>query len=458
MHPSSRRHLSLFLATLSLAGVADLHAQTVLAWGSNGSGMPWGNNGTWDLSSPLWTADGGANYQAWPVAGANDTAVFGNTNDPNFYSGAQFTVTVSGALTAAGLRFTSQSYAINISGAGNSLTLATNTAFAPRIDVVDPAISGYPNAVINGALAGTSGVNFGGNGMLGLSGNNTLTGGLNINGLTVVLYANPGALASSNTLTMGGAVSDGGNNGGSGTFIYDGSSATASTSQTLSALQISSGDNTVQTNWNSSTSIALAFGSQTRAANATISYYLNGGTNGTDNKINLTSQAPGFIDTGSFFTTGGSGDYAWKDSGGFLRAIAYNTDAGTATTGTTTSIAPGVNSYFQITGNVTGQTTATLKTLRISGARTMTLTSGATLTVSGLLKAGGNSGTITGGSGIQAAAGDTLIVRADASNDVLTITTPIVANGDERLRQERSRQRGLQRREHLHRRDLHQRR
>ena len=425
-----------FLAALSAAGTAKLHAQTALTWGPNGSGTPVGGPATWDLSSNFWTPDGGVTYQAWPSSGANSIAVFA-TPDPATFSGSTTDVTLSGNITTAGLRFNTLSYNLIVSGAGNTLTLATNTAFAPRIDVAYPASTNVSTATISGPLAGTSGLNVGGYGTLTLTGNNTLTGGININGATLDISAGPGALVSSNTLTMGGAVTDGGNNGGGGTFIYDNINArSASSSQTLSAIQVSSGDNTVEANWNGVQTIALTFGSQSRAANATVNYYINlatVGVNGTDGKINLTSQATGFIDTGTFvngtvnFTP--TSDYAWKDSSGFLRPITYGTDPGTATTAGGTSITPGANSYFQMTGNVTAQTTATLKTLRISGNKTLALTSGATLTLSGLLKVGGNATTISGGTGLQAALNDTMIVRTDASNDVININTPILANG-----------------------------
>jgi len=335
-YSSFRSYLVALLATLPVAGAAKLHAQTALTWGPNGSGTPVGGSATWDLSSAFWTSDGGTTYQAWPVAGANDVAVFASP-DPSIFLGATTNVTISGAVTTAGLRFNTSSYNLVISGAGNSLTLATNTAFAPRIDVAYPASTSINTAIISGPIAGTSGLNVGGYGTLLLAGNNPLTGGINVNGATLDIAAGPGALISSNTLTMGGAVADGGNNGGGGTFIYDNLNATsAPSSQTLSALQVVSGDNTVEANWNGSQSISLAFGNQTRAANATINYYINLatiGTNGTDGKINLTSHGAGFIDAGTFvngnvnFTP--TADYAWKDSSGFLRPINYGTDSGT---------------------------------------------------------------------------------------------------------------------------------
>lgn len=410
-------------------------AQTVKYWSPGGTGTSLGGPGTWDLSGNSWTTDS-MNYQAWASPGADDLAVFGAPGDPSFDWSQTTNVNVSGAITAAGLRFEALTYSLNISGAGNSLTLATNTGFAPRIDVTYPSVS----ATINGPLSGTSGATFGGAGTVSLAGINTITGGININGATVKLLSNTGSLASSNTLTMGATVADGGSIGGGGAFRYDNIGATGATTQTLNAIQLISGDSTVQTTWNGSAFLSLTFGSQTRAVGATVNYLadlITFGTNGTDSKINITAQPTGFIDQGTFFysTFDVDGGYAWKDSAGFLRAINYGVDAGTATTGATTKIVPGANQHFQITGNVSAQDSITIKTLKIKGARTMTLATGATLTVSGLLKTGStdpfstSSGTITGGTAIRANLNEELIIRADQPADMLTISTPIVANG-----------------------------
>lgn len=436
-----RRCLPIAAATLVIVGGVSLCAQTVLYWEPAGTGTPLGGPGTWNLSSASWTTDA-VNAQAWSSAGADELAVFGAPGDPSFFWSDTTNVTVSGALTAAGLRFDALTYSVNISGAGNALTLATNTGFAPRIDVTYPSVS----ATINGPLAGTSGVTFGGAGTISLAGNNTLTGGININGATVKLLSNTASLPSSNTLTMGATVADGGSIGGGGTFRFDNIGATGPTTQTLGAAHFVSGDSTVRTTWNGMAFLSLTFASQTRDLGATVNYYadvLAFGTNGTDSKINLTAQPTGFIDQGTFFysTFDLDGGYAWKDSGGFLRAIKYGTDPGTATTGNATKITPGTNLHYQITGNVTQQDSITLKTLKIKGSSspavnpTLTLVNGATLTVSGLLKTGStdefttNSGTITGGTAIRANLNEELIIRTDQPADMLTIATPIVANG-----------------------------
>jgi autotransporter-associated beta strand protein len=71
--------------------------------------------------------------------------------------------------------------------------------------------------------------------------------------------------------------------------------------------------------------------------------------------------------------------------------------------------------------------------MNINGAYGFTLADGATLTVSGIYKTGGNAAVIGGGAALQALANGELLIRSEKANDVLTINTPIVANGMNQL-------------------------
>src|SRR5207244_1443004 len=105
----------------------------------------------------------------------------------------------------------------------------------------------------------------------------------------------------------------------------------------------------------------------------------------------------------------GGSNYAYNDAGGFVRGINWGTDPNSATSGTTASV-PGTN-FQQITGAVTAQAAATFTVLNISGNNNLTLDVGQTVTVNGILKSGNVAGgaTISGGTGLQPAAGAELV-------------------------------------------------
>ena len=87
-----------------------------------------------------------------------------------------------------------------------------------------------------------------------------------------------------------------------------------------------------------------------------------------------------------------------------------------------------------VTGAITAQPTASVNTINNNGANNVTLARGATLSVNGILKAGGNAAVISGGTGVRPiGSGDELVVRTDASTDTLTVTTPLLAYGTNAL-------------------------
>lgn len=218
---------------------------------------------------------------------------------------------------------------------------------------------------------------------------------------------------------------------GTSRFNYQGT--TTGSSQSLGTLTFSAGDGTIQSTYGGgSGNTALTFSSlASRTVGATGNFAVAGGSNGSTNKIVLTGQtADSFINQGVYF---GGSSYAWYDAGGFVRGLNYAADAGAVTSSGSASLAG--TAHQQITGAVTAQNTATFTTLNISGNHDFALASGQTVTVNGILKSGNASGgaTISGGTGIQAALEAELVIRTDGANDVLTISTPILANGSNAL-------------------------
>ena len=272
-----------------------------------------------------------------------------------------------------------------------------------------------------------------------LSGANTYSGGTTINAGTLALNGASGSLNASGPLAFAGP----------GTFNY--ASGPAGTSGTLGAVTFSSGDGIIQSTYGISGTTTLNFASVARTSGATGNFVLIGGTAGTpgnpgtpgNNNIVLSLTSTGFIDPGIFY--GGAATtatYAYYDAGGFVRGINYGVDANSlsvtasgATIGAVNSSAP-YNNVEVGNFNITGQTTATVSTLQLTGSANFTLAAGATFAVNSILKAGNTSGgTLSGGSGIQPATlnGD-LVVRTDMAADTLTINTPVIlANGTNAL-------------------------
>jgi fibronectin-binding autotransporter adhesin len=146
----------------------------------NGNGASQGGSGTWNTAIQNW--DLGADYPhvAWYNPN-NDTAVFGGTAG---------TVTLGTNITVGGLTFT----------APYTLTGGTVTFGAPG------TISNPANVMIASALAGTGPIIKSGSGTLTLSGTNTFSGGLVINGgalnTTAPTDANLGAAGGLVTLNV----------------------------------------------------------------------------------------------------------------------------------------------------------------------------------------------------------------------------------------------------------------
>lgn len=289
--------------------------------------------------------------------------------------------------------------------------------------VADATADANTDLLVSARLVWAPGVTTGGALIKAGAGTMQLTGANTYTGLTTVR----GGLLKVGNGTTG---SLNGTTGTALTFAGTGGiefNEAAGSNQGMGALIFSVGEGTVTSTYGGSGNTTLTFASFARTAGATANFVISGGTNGTTNKIVLTSGAASgaFIDQGTFF---GGNTYAFYDATGYVRDLQYGVDSGAFTFAGGTSL---TGTHVQTTAAVTAQDTATFTTLNLSGNTNFTLNAGATLTVNGILKSGDVAGgaTISGGTGLQAASGAELVIRADQLNDSLAITTNILANG-----------------------------
>ena len=245
---------------------------------------------------------------------------------------------------------------------------------------------------------------------LTLTGANLYPGATTIIGGTVkVDNTAGGSLAASSGLTFS----------GTGIFNYN----TASTSQSLGALNFSAGDGTVQlTNSSDATLTFSSLGARTAGATGNLS--LSAGTPSATNGFILTGAAAGFINQGTFF---GGADFAYMDgTGTFVRAPIYGTDSGFSAPDTITA-----STHAKLTTTPAAQAAITLNTLNLAGGGVGFPQSGSlVLANNGLLKSGGGAaGTISGGTinvtNNTSATTKELVVRTDSASDSLIISSSV---------------------------------
>jgi autotransporter-associated beta strand protein len=323
------------------------------------------------------------------TTGTGGALVFGGNNTLNNTSGASLTLTTANALALNGdLTFTGTN---NLTFGTGAVTLGNGTR---SLNVAANTLT-FAGAIGDGG--NTFGLTKTGAGILTLAGLNTYTGATTVNG---------------------------------GTLTY---APTAGGSQSFGALTLTGSESRLQSTFAGSGSFLTFSSLSARSAGDTRLFIASGGTNGTTNKITLTAQGTGLIDPGTFFGTSTGSDFAFYDATtGAVRAINYGVDSGTTTAAGGASL---TGTHVQTTAAVTAQTTSTFTTLRLSGNTNLTLAGGQTLTTNGVLKAGNvaGGGTLSGGTGLQAANNAELVVRTDGTNDALTISTPILANGSNAL-------------------------
>jgi fibronectin-binding autotransporter adhesin len=358
---------------------------------------------------------GGISFGNQVRIGGKDVGLPGirNVSGANTYTGTIAQVSTGGGTT--------------LEAAGGTFTVAgvvTASGVSTRVLNLSGASTGVVSGVISGSFNQISKL---GTGTWTLSGTSTISGVVQVNNGTLRLDGETGSFGTfgGGGITFSGAAGGGiGNYPGSGATIQYLGRSTGSTLATGS-VTFAGGDNTIASVYGTSgTSGITMAGLNARAAGSTGNFVTTGGVNGTTNRLVLATGSGNLLNPGIFF---GGSNYAAYDATGFVRGIAYGTDAGSVTTAGGASVS---GTYVQLTGNVTAQSTATFATVNFAGSPNLALAAAETLTVNGLLKSGGSgTSTISGGAGIQAAAGAELVVRSDLAGDRLTIGTPILANG-----------------------------
>lgn len=162
------------LSALAMLGLPlAVHAEDRY-WDANGSNVGAGGTGNWNTSSLFWSetsSDVLGPYWTWNNV-ALDHAIFGGTAG---------TVTLTSPITVGNITFNAANYTLT----GGTLTLGG----------INPAIAvNAGTSTINSALAGNSGLIKTGAGTLFLTGNNTFSGGINLNA---------GSLRASNDAALG---------------------------------------------------------------------------------------------------------------------------------------------------------------------------------------------------------------------------------------------------------------
>ena len=422
-------------ATAFGAGALQLNGGVLQLIGGQTYGTPTATAVTVGGNTTIWSDNASAGAGATATLGALSLGAFTltNTAGPNVSSGTAGITFAAGTLSATGASIITNNgmFGSAVTGLTTLTSLSgTNTSLT---------VGGSGNTTISGALA----IYSASNGTLTKNGAGTLTlGGLNtistaanaltINGGSVVVSAG-GTFANATPLTFGAS------NGSGGLFNFNIASTAAV--QSLGALSFLGGEGVVQSSYGAATGNGgLTFASlAARGTGASANFVVSGGTNGTTNAINLTSGTVGFQSQGLFFN---GADFAYLNATGpsYFRAPVYGTDVnflasqagGTTLAGTLTA-----SSNVLTTAAISAQAAASINTLKISSASAadFTLAASQTLTIAsgGILRTGGSTSTISGGTGITTTSGGDYVIRTDLAGDAITINTPLIASGTNAL-------------------------
>ena len=279
-------------------------------------------------------------------------------------------------------------------------------------NAADLLFGGAGDILVTGAITGNGDVAKNGTGTLTLAGANTYNGATIVNAGTLRL-----------TGSLNGATGTALIFGGDGTFNFNGA---AGTTRNMGMLTFGAGDGNVQSTYGGSGNTSLIFSSLgTMGVGATGNFIIAGGTNGTTNRIIVNGLPTGVINSATFF----NGDsYAYVDPAGFIRAINYGVDPGTAESPGGISLS---GNHVKANGHITSQGTQRFETLHIASNIQYTLGNNQKVTVGGILKTGNVTGgaVISGGDYLQADPNANMTIRTSRENDSLTILTEIIANG-----------------------------
>ncbi|WP_293400041.1 autotransporter-associated beta strand repeat-containing protein [Phenylobacterium sp.] len=210
------RHLlcGVSISVLALASLPAAAQDATRYWDANGALPGSGGSGTWNTANQLWTesnSDVLGPYKVWSNAGL-DNAVFGITAAGTTTTAG--TITVTQPVTVHHMRFQSV----------NGWTLDGGTI---TLGGVAPMIITNATTTINSTLAGTAGLIKSGGGALSLTGANTFSGGVILEGGTLTVSNDAALGAASNainvtansSLTIGGAPTSRTINIASGTTV-----------------------------------------------------------------------------------------------------------------------------------------------------------------------------------------------------------------------------------------------
>ena len=331
-----------------------------------------------------------------------------------------------GAATLTGAATISTNNSL-IYAATNTTTLASLTRTSQALTV-----SGTGNLTITGgdatATSGTLTKNGTGTLTLGSGGAGVFagTGAISITGGSIVVAAGS-SFSGNKNLSFG------------GTGVFQFNAASTATTQNFGSLGFTAGGGVVQSTYTSGGNAALNFsalGSRTNGADAL--FVVQGGANGTTNKISFTTapwtagtlKADYFFSTAYPTTTVAPADFAIYDAGLFLRAVNWGSDTTLAATvaassALTTTKANWINATSGTTGTVTQGSGVTINGLKLTGSATL-IANGLVNTPS-VLASENTTSTISGSAGLTAPTGKDLLVRVDAPSDTLYISAPITS-------------------------------
>jgi len=289
---------------------------------------------------------------------------------------------------------------------GGNVTLSGGGVLAAGTDDTNTTYSG----VMSGA--GIGGFKKVGSGTMTLTAANSYTGTTTAgNGVLTVNIAT-GTLASQKLGLTG------------GTLNVDNVGAAGVKSLSSGTLFAVAGDGGVKITRTAAQDVALkSTGALIRSAGATVNFINTSGSNSATNGFTFTTQAAGLINPGAFYN---GADFAYYDATGFVRAGVYGTDATFVNAGASLT----ANANNQVLSSITGQAAVTVSTIKFAGAGVVDLTQAANtiLTGTSILRSGGGSTIISGGT-IRGGVNTELLIRTDSASDSLTINSAIVANG-----------------------------